>query len=150
MKSAKISSRAETRRSIRCSVRSPFTGFTECAAIGAFEKMAREIGWLPNSMAVAESWREEFTALRRQRLSEPHPLGELPLIVLERTKDTNETWHAQQTQLTLLSSAGKLVEAEGSGHMIHLERPDLVAIAIKQVVMQSRNARALLTSSQLH
>ena len=116
----------------------------------AFEKMAREIGWLPNSMAVAESWREEFTALRRQRLSEPHPLGELPLIVLERTKDTNETWHAQQTQLTLLSSAGKLVEAEGSGHMIHLERPDLVAIAIKQVVMQSRNARALLTSSQLH
>ena len=44
----------------------------------------------------AESWREEFTALRRQRLSADHPLGNLPLRVLERAKDTNEFRHAQQ------------------------------------------------------
>jgi pimeloyl-ACP methyl ester carboxylesterase len=107
----------------------------------AFEKMVQEIGWLPNSLALAESWREEFSALRQQRLAQTHPLGNLPLLVLERTKDTNETWHAQQVQLAHLSSAGKLIEAEGSGHMIHLQRPDLVASAIKQVLAQSRNHR---------
>ncbi len=95
----------------------------------AFEKMVNEIGWLPNSLACAESWRAEFTALRRQRLSEAHPLGSLPLFVIERAKDANETWHAQQVQLAALSSVGKLIKAQRSGHMIHLERPDLVAQA---------------------
>jgi pimeloyl-ACP methyl ester carboxylesterase len=105
----------------------------------AFEKMVQEIGWLPNSIATAESWRDEFSALRQQRVSQPHPLGNLPLIVLERTKDTNPTWHAQQQQLAALSTKGKLIEAEESGHMIHLERPDLVAKAIQNVSAQSRN-----------
>lgn len=102
----------------------------------AFEKMVQEAGWLPNSLALAESWRDELVALRTQRLSEPHPLGNLPLLVLERTKETNETWHTQQVQLSQLSSAGKLIEAEGSGHAIHIERPDLVASAIKQLLTQ--------------
>lgn len=103
----------------------------------AFEKMIQEIGWLPNSVASAESWREEFSALRRQRLGTHHPLGNLPLVVLERTKDTNDVWRAQELQLAGLSSTGKLIRAEGSGHMIHLERPDLVASAISQVAAQS-------------
>jgi pimeloyl-ACP methyl ester carboxylesterase len=103
----------------------------------AFEKMVQEIGWLPNSVASAESWREEFSALRQQRLETSHPLGSLPLVVLERTKDTNEVWHAQELQLAGLSSTGRLIKAEGSGHMIHLERPDLIASAITQVAAQS-------------
>jgi pimeloyl-ACP methyl ester carboxylesterase len=45
----------------------------------AFEKIVRDFSWLPNSVACAESWREEFTALRRQRLSAEHPLAGLPL-----------------------------------------------------------------------
>jgi len=104
----------------------------------AFEKIVRDFGWLPNSLASAESWREEFTALRRQRLSADHPLGRLPLRVLERAKDSTEVWHNQQVELARLSSAGKLIRAEGSGHMIHLERPDLVAQAIREVIREVR------------
>ncbi|WP_263415420.1 alpha/beta fold hydrolase [Terriglobus albidus] len=104
----------------------------------AFMKMLDEIGWLPNSAVAAESWREEFAALRSQRLSEPHPLGDLPLVVLERSKNPDPVWHTQQVQLAALSSRGQLIRAENSGHMIHLERPDLVAEAIHRVVSQLR------------
>jgi pimeloyl-ACP methyl ester carboxylesterase len=103
----------------------------------AFEKIVREIGWLPNTLAAAESWREEFGALRRERLA-GQPLGGLPLRVLERGKDTTEIWHKQQIELAGLSSAGKLIKAEGSGHMIHLERPELVVDAIRQVMREAR------------
>lgn len=98
----------------------------------AFEKLIAEVGLLPQGPVAAESWRQEFTALRRQRLSEPHPLGDLPLIVLERSQASDDGWHAKQMQLAGLSSAGKLIKAEGSGHMIHLYRPDLVADAPKR------------------
>ena len=102
----------------------------------AFAKIVREMGWLPNTLAAAESWRKEFTALLRRRLSEPHPLGELPLRVVERGKDSSETWHDQQVQLAALSLKGKLMRAEGSGHMVHLEQPEFVAQAIGEVVME--------------
>lgn len=62
----------------------------------AFEKIVREFGWLPNSLAAAESWRQEFSALRRQRVAGLYPLGALPVRVLEREKDPNATWHQQQ------------------------------------------------------
>ncbi len=89
-------------------------------------------------MAGAESWRQEFTALRRQRLSKEHPLGNLPLIVLERSEGADESWHVKQIQLAGLSTAGKLIRAEGSGHMIHLYRPDLVVNAVREVLAASR------------
>jgi pimeloyl-ACP methyl ester carboxylesterase len=107
----------------------------------AFEKVVRDFGWLPNTLAVAESWRQEFAALRRQRLSGPHPLGTLPLRVLERERDTTDSWHVQQVQLAALSSKGKLTKAEGSGHMIHLQRPDLVVAAIRDVVQEIRRGK---------
>jgi hypothetical protein len=62
------------------------------------------------------------------------------LIVLERSQGTTETSHTQQVQLAALSSVGKLVKAENSGHMIHLYRPDVVAQAIRDVVSAAKNA----------
>jgi pimeloyl-ACP methyl ester carboxylesterase len=103
----------------------------------AFQKIVQELGWLPNTLAAAESWRQEFHALRAQRLSAPHPLGNLPLRVLERGKDSTEVWHRQQVELAALSSDGKLTKVEGSGHMIHLERPDLVVHAIREVIREA-------------
>jgi hypothetical protein len=46
-------------------------GFRRIASGAALacEKLLREFGWLPNAVTAAESWREEFTALRHQRLS---------------------------------------------------------------------------------
>jgi len=104
----------------------------------AFEKLVGEFGWLPNTIAAAESWREEFSALRRQRLEHPHPLGKLPLRVIERD-DTNETRHTQQVQIAALSTNGILQKAKGSGHMIHLENPDIVIAAVLGVVRTSRS-----------
>jgi hypothetical protein len=66
----------------------------------ALQKLIPDVGLLPNSLAVAESWRQEFTALHRQRLSTNHPLRSLPFIVLERSEGTDDAWHAQQVQLS--------------------------------------------------
>jgi pimeloyl-ACP methyl ester carboxylesterase len=100
----------------------------------AFEKLIRDMGFLPDSVANAESWREEFAALHQHSLAQVHPLGALPLVVLERGKDSDAEWHSQQLQLTALSSQGTLRKADGAGHMIHLDRPDLVAQAILEIV----------------
>jgi pimeloyl-ACP methyl ester carboxylesterase len=104
----------------------------------AFEKLVRQFGWLPNSLAAAESWRQEFSALRRERLATAHPLGTLPLRVIERDKDTNDTWHRQQVEMSMLSSDGVLIKAKGSGHMIHLERPDVIVDAVFDVLQNVR------------
>jgi pimeloyl-ACP methyl ester carboxylesterase len=105
----------------------------------ALEKLISEVGLLPNSLVVAESWRQEFTALRRQRLATAHPLGALPLSVLERSEGADEAFHSKQVQLAGLSSAGVLIKAEKSGHMIHLYRPDLVVQAIQSVIAACRS-----------
>jgi WD40 repeat protein len=102
-------------------------------------KLIEKVGLLPKGPAAAESWRQEFTALRRQRLSEAHPLGDLPLIAIERGQDSNETWHTQQQQLAALSRQGQLRKANASGHMIHLYEPDMVTRAILDVVTAVRS-----------
>jgi pimeloyl-ACP methyl ester carboxylesterase len=104
----------------------------------AFEKLVNEVGLLPKGAMAAESWRQEFTALRRQRLNAAHPLGDVPLVALERGSDTDATWHAQQIELAGLSTAGKLIAVPGSGHMIHLYRPDAVSDAIQATVRAAR------------
>jgi pimeloyl-ACP methyl ester carboxylesterase len=104
----------------------------------AFEKLVNEVGLLPKGRAAAESWREEFTALRRQRVSNAHPLGNLPLVVLERSVDSDATWHAQQVELAGLSASGRLIKVADSGHMIHLYQPAAVAAAIRNVVATGR------------
>jgi len=107
----------------------------------AFEKLIRDVGLLPKGGAAAESWRQEFTALRRQRLGETHPLGDLPLSVLERSNDVDSTWHAQQVELAALSAVGKHLKVDDSGHMIQLYRPDAVAAAIRGVVLAVRRQK---------
>jgi pimeloyl-ACP methyl ester carboxylesterase len=77
--------------------------------------------------------------------------GDLPLTVLSAgRRDTvasltdaenqryREVWESLQPHLAALSSAGKQVIAEQSGHMIQLEQPDLVIEAIREVVDATR------------
>jgi len=47
---------------------------------------------------------------------------------------------AQQVQLAALSANGALIYAKGSGHLIHVERPNLVVEAVLDVVLESRRA----------
>jgi pimeloyl-ACP methyl ester carboxylesterase len=84
---------------------------------------------------IGEGQRQEFIALRTQRLSEPHPLARLPLIVL--TNGQNE----QKAGLAALSDSGKVVVAENSCHEIHLCSPELVVDAIRSIVDAARPDR---------
>jgi pimeloyl-ACP methyl ester carboxylesterase len=114
----------------------------QTSRLWAARKMSGEID-MRQHLILAESWREEFIALRQERQQSPHPLGELPLIVLGRTNDDAPKRHKEQEDFKALSSAGKLFLAENSGHQIHLYRPDVVVQAIRDVVtaVRSRHPR---------
>jgi len=73
--------------------------------------------------------------------------GDLPLIVISRgdpdasplLSDTEnqqlwEVWQEMQSKLAPLSSAGKQMIAEKSGHHIQIDQPDLVVDAIQEMV----------------
>lgn len=81
-------------------------------------------------------------------------LGDLPLVVLSHGEpmampglgdEVNQTyeqlWQDLQAELAALSSQGKLMVAEGSGHYLLLERPQLVIDAIAEVVMAARTTQ---------
>jgi pimeloyl-ACP methyl ester carboxylesterase len=86
---------------------------------------------------------EELAALRADHAKERHPLGDVPLIVLTRgmadetgaDANVREDEHRKDhAALALLSSRGRLVVAECSGHHVQLDQPDLVAQAIAEVM----------------
>ena len=56
--------------------------------------------------------------------------------MLERGRGSSPGWHAAQRALAGLSTRGVLARADGSGHVIQEERPDLVVEAIRQVLAQ--------------
>lgn len=70
-------------------------------------------------------------------------LGAKPLVVLthghpfpDMTEEAN--WQEHQVMLAALSSRGRLVVAERSGHEIQIQQPDLVANAIREVIEATR------------
>src|SRR5918993_5313980 len=78
-------------------------------------------------------------------------LGDLPLMVLSHgqpmampglaeavNQASEQLWQQLQAELAALSSRGRLVVAEGSGHYLQLERPELVVDAIAEVVTAAR------------
>ena len=78
-------------------------------------------------------------------------LGDLPLMVLSHgqpmampglaeavNQASEQLWQQLQAELAALSSRGRLVVAEGSGHYLQLERPELVIDAIAEVVTAAR------------
>jgi len=102
------------------------------------ERLWRSRVDMSHSWISAESWRQEFIALRALRLSTPHLLGDLPLIVLRRGQRTTDVLIQREAALVELSSNGKLVVAAESDHLIQLYQPDLVTQAIQDVVGQAR------------
>jgi pimeloyl-ACP methyl ester carboxylesterase len=69
-------------------------------------------------------------------------LGNRPLIVLasEQSMTATPYWVEAQRRQAALSTNGRLIVAEGSGHYIHWEQPTLVIDAVRQVIedVQSR------------
>jgi pimeloyl-ACP methyl ester carboxylesterase len=86
---------------------------------------------------------EELAALRADHARDMHPLGDVPLIVLtrgiadlsgadaERYEQEHRKDHAA---LAALSTRGKLVIAERSGHHVQLDQPELVGEAVNEAL----------------
>jgi len=84
----------------------------------------------------------------------PVNLGDIPVIVLshaprskvdslsdkvnEQIRTMENIWLAQQQELADMSTSGELVIAQGSGHYIHMDDPDLVVKAVADVVNKVR------------
>jgi hypothetical protein len=82
---------------------------------------------------------EELGLLRADRAQSPHPLGDLPLVVLSRGRaeddaPAEEGHRREQAELVALSRSGRQVVAERSGHHIPLQEPELVVAAIRDVL----------------
>jgi pimeloyl-ACP methyl ester carboxylesterase len=79
-------------------------------------------------------------------------LGDIPLAVLSRSErpaddgasdfytspEVRHVWAELQRDLAALCTNSRHIIAEGSGHYIHLDRPEVVIDAIEWVVKQAR------------
>lgn len=109
--------------------------------------------WTDTLKAELSALSESHAQVRNARITS---LGDLPLIVLSHglpvlqfppefgvpasdLEAYERTWQQMQSELAALSSNGKRVIAEGSGHAIHHEQPHRVTGAIRQVVAASRS-----------
>lgn len=98
----------------------------------------------PNTM---ETMRDEDPFDSDKQVLASGNLGDLPLFVIvhgnpsmfaslptEEVHQAEADWQAAQKNLAASSSNGQLIIAEGSGHAIPFERPDIVINAIQQVL----------------
>ena len=94
----------------------------------------------------AASVKETFAMVRAAQIGS---LGDIPLVVLthglstvpdplglsdEEAQQAEAVWDELQAELAALSSSGEQVIAEESGHLVHIDQPELVIDAIRQVV----------------
>jgi pimeloyl-ACP methyl ester carboxylesterase len=77
-------------------------------------------------------------------------LGDLPLIVLAsgESMQTIPRWPEAQHQQAALSTNGRLIVVEASGHYIQFEHPAVVIDAVKQVVTQAQATKPLTITTQ--
>ncbi|HEX6287336.1 MAG TPA: alpha/beta hydrolase [Acidimicrobiia bacterium] len=98
----------------------------------------------PDRLEAAAAEYEGLEASQRQvRELSKSSLGDIPLIAIrhgvpqsmrgvadEINRRYEETWQELQSELAGRSSSGRVVVADGAGHLIHHDRPDVVVDAI--------------------
>jgi pimeloyl-ACP methyl ester carboxylesterase len=81
---------------------------------------------------------EEFQHLyERQQLG--HPLGAKPLITMIGMQGASEEKIKEKKAFQTLSTNSKVIEVQGAGHAIHLQDPDAVVSAIRDVMNTARH-----------
>jgi len=136
---------------------SPRLGWAAASAFGvgtasAARRIAGEIRKLPPPIVsvVRALWSQpkNFLSLRQHLVALPvsaaqaaavTSLGDLPLVVLSRNSHS-APYTDWQRDLAQLSSRGRHVVANDSGHWLHLDHPELVTSAIREVVTTARSA----------
>jgi pimeloyl-ACP methyl ester carboxylesterase len=64
--------------------------------------------------------------------------GSWTVLRLSTEEKARAAWAGLQAELVRLSPDGKQVIAEGASHFVHLDRPELVIDAIREVVQGAR------------
>jgi pimeloyl-ACP methyl ester carboxylesterase len=117
-------------------------------AVPAYDAlMTSSVKHLAAAAAELQGLEETHAQMRAANITS---LGDIPLIVLrhgreqpmmaspEVTVALEETFERLQHEMAALSSQGRLIVAEQSGHAIHLDQPELVKAAIREVVTAAR------------
>lgn len=103
------------------------------------------IGSVPDSVSYdlvwqhAEADRSILAYLREQRRTNKRPLGNLPVVILTRGVDSDNERIMAYDELSKLSSNSRHTVVIGSGHEIHLFKPEVVIEAIHDVVHAARD-----------
>ena len=151
---------------VRLTRGSPRLGWAAASAFGvgtasAVHRIAGEIRKLPAPILpiVRGLWSQpkNFTSLGQYVAALPvsavqaaavSSLGDLPLVVLSGGHHA-APYTAWQRDLAQLSSRGRQLVASDSGHWIHLDRPELVTRAIREVVAAARSTPQMESSPQI-
>jgi pimeloyl-ACP methyl ester carboxylesterase len=91
---------------------------------------------------------EEFFAQSAQQAGAIRSFGQLPLTVIGATEPDprlgessaafRQFWNAESRKLAAKSERGRFILAEGSSHHLHLDAPQLVRDAIRELFVESR------------
>jgi pimeloyl-ACP methyl ester carboxylesterase len=71
-----------------------------------------------------------------QKMFEPYPPAIQSLLTMEVMQQVVDTYNGNQNELAALSTRGKYIVVEDSGHFIQLDKPDVVIDAIRDVFEQ--------------
>jgi pimeloyl-ACP methyl ester carboxylesterase len=119
-------------------------GASQAGAPAMSDKTRLEIALLTTGRRATETTTAESLdrASDDSRLQAAPSLGDRPLIVLAAGQNMSNaalpTWPEAQSRLAALSTNGRLIVVEGSGHYIQFEHPSVVIDAVQQVVEQAR------------
>jgi pimeloyl-ACP methyl ester carboxylesterase len=120
---------------------------------------------LKKVLPLVESWglnlQFDLSRLHQLRVASPHPLGNMPLVVLTASQfdvvqgpgitvgQARRDHLRLQNDLTQLSANSRHIMVSESGHEIYLYRPDVVVRSISAVVFSVRNHSSLPRSTSM-
>ena len=95
------------------------------------------------SAAIVETTKEGLARSADDMALAGSTLGSMPLVVIASKASMADipNWPTAQRELAALSTQGRLVVADKSGHAIHLDQPGIVIDGITEVLAKVRSAR---------
>lgn len=123
-----------------------------------FFGLPRVMGWCGNGPVEIRSelrtvdcrtgpWKEhmeEYDAHEESsdQVEKAGPLGDLPVVIISEDLPKANVWNVLQASLLQISTDSCRIIAKGAGHMIPMERPDLVSSVVRDLVDHLRTLNA--------